>query len=71
MGINKRIIQEYGIQEANKLGLLDTQRQKKVKSKQEKLKRKKEPKNITGILYEQNLRQFLENGGDLNECPFD
>lgn len=57
MGINKRIIQEYGIQEANKLGLLDTQRQKKVKSKQEKLKRKKNPR----ILPEYCMSKILGN----------
>jgi flagellar hook protein FlgE len=84
---NKRLIQEYGLEEARKLGFLDTDKNgKKIKKKKrteteqkewkkEKYKKKqkkvKEPKYNIGELYEENLQGFLDSGGDLKECPFD
>ena len=83
---NKRIIQEYGYEEAERLGLLDSEKQKKNKQKkkqqeikqqnkkekyEKKQKTKKEPKQTIGQLYEEKRQQFLDEGGDIKECPFD
>lgn len=83
---NKRIIQEYGYEEAERLGLLDSEKDKKKKQKKKqeetkqqkkqenykkKQKAKKEPKQTIGEMYEQKLQKFLDAGGDTKECPFD
>lgn len=74
---NRRIIQEYGLQEARNSGALDTPKQqreqiKKVK-KQLKIEKKKQKKKTglhTGDFYQEEYNKFIENGGDADSCPF-
>lgn len=77
--INRRIVQEYGFQEAKRIGALDSISEEKAKHKslKNKLKHKRKKKNKnnkerthTGIEYEQKYKEFIKNGGDPNECPF-
>lgn len=78
--INRRIIQEYGFQEAKRIGALDSILKEKEKhqslKKKNKNKRKKKNKACKnkihiGMEHEKKYREFIENGGDPNECPFD
>lgn len=72
---NRRIIQEYGLQEAQRSGFLDVDnngRKKKHKNKSKKTNDKK-PKTGThlGSEYESKYNEFISDGGDPNSCPFD
>jgi len=76
--INRRIIQEYGFQEAQKIGALDSIIQEKQKNKHLKKKKKKISKqktrktgSRTGVEYQQKYQEFINNGGDPKSCPFD
>ena len=79
--INHRIIQEYGFQEAKKIGALDSileekQKNKHFKKKKKKINKQKKQKSQktgsrTGIEYQQKYQEFIKNGGDPNSCPFD
>lgn len=78
--INRRIVQEYGFQEAKRIGALDSISEEKAKHKslKNKLKHKKKKNNKDnknklhiGIEHEKRYQEFIENGGDPNECPFD
>lgn len=75
---NPRIVQEYGFQEAKRIGALYSIREEKEKHKslKNKLKHKKKNKKNKnklhiGIEHEKKYQEFIENGGDPNECPFD
>lgn len=77
---NRRIIQEYGLQEARNSGALDTPKQqreqiKKVK-KQLKIEKKKQTKQNKGGIhigenYISSYNKFVSDGGDISSCPFD
>lgn len=83
--LNRRIIQEYGFQEAKKIGALDSMIEEKQKHKHLKKKIKKANKkkkhqekqksqktgSYTGIEHQEKYQEFIENGGDPNSCPFD
>lgn len=82
---NRRIIQEYGLQEAQRSGFLDTDQngKKKKKHKKQKLQKTKEekwkqfeskaPKSglHIGSDHDSLYNEFISNGGDPNSCPFD
>jgi hypothetical protein len=75
---NKRIIQEYGIEEANRIGALDsivTQQENKKELKQYRKQKKKQSKTKSGlhigIEYSIKYSEFIKDGGDPNSCPFD
>lgn len=81
--ISRRLIQEYGLEEARRIGGLDNiaqqqnkERQTKTKLKAEKrrLKKKNKTKHTqfrTGENYDKSFKDFIENGGDSSSCPFD
>lgn len=76
--INRRIIQEYGFQEAQKIGALDSiiqekQNNKLLKKKNKKINKQKSRKtgSRTGSEYQQKYQEFIKKGGDPNSCPFD
>jgi hypothetical protein len=83
--INRRIVQEYGLQEAKNIGALDSLIEEKQKHKNLKQSKKKQYKKQklqekqksqksglhTGTEYEEKYKQFIANGGDPNSCPFD
>ena len=83
--LNRRIIQEYGLEEARKIGALDSLIEEKQKHKHLKKKIKKQYKkdkhqqkqkstktgSHTGIEYQKKYQEFIDNGGDPNICPFD
>lgn len=83
---NRRIIQEYGLQEAQRTGFLDLDKNNK-KKKQRKNKSKKPTKTKEekwqifetkasktglhiGLEYESKYKEFIASGGDPNSCPF-
>jgi hypothetical protein len=72
---NRRIIQEYGLQEAQRSGFLDIDNNGKKKKQKDKSKNinNKKPKTGThlGSEYESKYKQFISNGGDPSSCPFD
>jgi|688.fasta_scaffold216961_4 hypothetical protein len=82
---NRRIIQEYGLQEAKRIGALDSiqeqketkktlkkQRKFQNKKKKQEEKQKSQKKGFhTGVLYQEKHQEFINNGGDPNACPFD
>jgi hypothetical protein len=78
--INRRIIQEYGLQEAKKIGALDSLEQEKeklksLKKKQKSVKKKnKKTSKKTGlhlgVEYQTKYNEFLINGGNPEDCPF-
>jgi hypothetical protein len=76
---NRRIIQEYGLTEAKRVGALDSPKEQKKKQKQikkkTKIRNKQKRQNKTGQSigsdYETKYNEFLKNGGDPNSCPFD
>lgn len=75
---NRRIIQEYGLEEARKTGALDSPKEQEIKKKKAKAQRKKEKKiskTKTGLyigdLHIIQYQEFISNGGDPNSCPFD
>jgi hypothetical protein len=79
---NRRIIQEYGLQEAKRVGALDSTKEQKKKEKdikkQLKIQKKQQiqsAKSKTGHMvgenYAKELSKFIEDGGDPNSCPFD
>ncbi len=75
---NRRIIQEYGIEEANKSGALDSTKENRQKDKENQKQKKKENQNNnskTGIHigseFEIKYAEFINGGGDPDSCPFD
>lgn len=79
---NHRIIQEYGLEEARRLGLLKTPKQikednkklkKQIKAQKQKDKQTHKSKGSLAIgeNYEKEYNQFIIDGGDINSCPFD
>lgn len=77
--INRRIIQEYGLQEAKRIGALDSIIEEKDKHKtlKNKLKHKRKKKNKEnkkkshiGTEYHEAYDKFVSDGGDINSCPF-
>lgn len=74
--INRRIIQEYGLQEAKKIGALDSieQEKEKLKSLKKKQKSVKKQNKKTGlhlgVEYQTKYNEFLINGGNPEDCPF-
>lgn len=79
--MNRRLIQEYGFEEAKRIGSLDseeeqkikrknTKKQSKIRKKKEKQQSKKTRKHI-GDTHQLKYKEFLSNGGDPNACPFD
>ena len=79
---NRRIIQEYGFQEAKRVGALDSAKEQKNKDKevkkQIKVQKKIEEKNTStktglhiGQEYQEKLDNFIAENGDINSCPFD
>ena len=83
--LNRRIIQEYGLEEARKIGALDSlieekekhkHLKKKIKKQTQKKKHQEKQKSQktgfhTGIEYQQRYQEFINNGGDSSGCPFD
>jgi hypothetical protein len=74
---NKRIIQEYGIEEANRVGALDSlikqqENKKELKKKRKKQKKQNKTKNglHIGIEYSIKYSEFIQTGGDPKSCPF-
>ena len=79
---NRRIILEYGLQEANRVGALESPKEQKKKEKeikkQIKAQKKAEEKKTStktglhiGQEYQKKLDSFLSENGDTNSCPFD
>lgn len=79
---NRRIIQEYGFQEAKKVGALDSPKEQKKKDKevkkQIKVQKKIEEKKTStktglhiGQEYQEKLDNFIAENGDISSCPFD
>ena len=79
---NRRIIQEYGLQEANRVGALDSPKEQKKKEKeikkQIKAQKKAEEKKTStktglhiGQEYQEKLDNFIAENGETNSCPFD
>ena len=79
---NRRIIQEYGFQEAKRVGALDSAKEQKKKDKevkkQIKAQKKIEEKNTStktglhiGQEYQEKLDNFIAKNGDISSCPFD
>ena len=67
----RRIVQEYGLEESRDLGLISSLNNSKSKKKQKKkgkIKKRSEP--VVGEHYEEKLKQFLYDGGNLKDCPF-
>jgi hypothetical protein len=83
--INRRIIQEYGLEESKRVGALDSiieqkhkhkEQKKQIKSEHKRKKHKEKQKSQKtglhiGINYEQKSQEFIINGGDIESCPFD
>jgi hypothetical protein len=79
---NRRIIQEYGFQEAKRVGALDSAKEQKKKDKEVKKqikaqKKIEEKKTSTktglhiGQEYQEKLDNFIAKNGDISSCPFD
>lgn len=79
---NRRIIQEYGLEEARKTGALKTEKQikeenkklkKQIKAQKQKDKQTHKAKSSirVGENYETEYNKFIINGGDITSCPFD
>jgi hypothetical protein len=79
---NRRIIQEYGFQEAKRVGALDSAKEQKKKEKEVKKqikaqKKIEEKKTSTktglhiGQEYQEKLDNFMAENGDISSCPFD
>ena len=67
----RRIVQEYGLEESRDLCLISSLNNSKSKKKQKKkgkIKKRSEP--VVGEHYEEKLKQFLYDGGNLKDCPF-
>lgn len=81
--ISRRLIQEYGFEEARRIGALDNLTQQKNKQhkiktqlKAEKRRRRKKNKlrytqSRTGENYTTEYKNFIDQGGDPSSCPFD
>ena len=83
--INRRIVQEYGFQEAKKIGALDSiieekekhkdlKKSKKKQRKKQKLQEKQKSQKTglhIGIEHQKKYQEFIANGGDPKSCPFD
>lgn len=74
-----RMIQEYGIKEAIRIGALDSKekenthnkkKQKKHKKKNSQIKKSKKGIHI-GLEHHIKYKAFIQDGGDPNDCPFD
>lgn len=79
---NRRIVQEYGIKEANRVGALETPKEQKRKDKavskvvkkQKKIQQKISKTRVglyIGDNYVESYTQFINSGGDPSSCPFD
>jgi hypothetical protein len=75
---NRRIIQEYGIEEANKTGALDSTKENRIKDKMEQKQKTKETKDNNsdsglhiGVEFQVKYDEFIKTGGDPDSCPFD
>jgi hypothetical protein len=71
---NRRIIQEYGIEEANRVGALNSIKENRERDKIQKKKTKNNKSKTslhTGREYHIKYGEFITMGGDPSSCPFD